>query len=204
MGEVNHGLRSILSTPYFYSLFQSLMGAHKFRKKFTRTKIKPFEGMKVLDVGCGPADIISYLPNVEYWGFDISSDYIRSAQKKFGSCGNFFCKQFQLKDLVELPSFDVVLAIGLLHHLGDSEVVDLLNLFSQALKSGGKLLTVDPCFDPGQNPIARFLVVNDRGQNVRDRIGYSRLASQVFNSVLIEVKHQAWIPYTHCFMECYK
>ncbi|MNV24770.1 hypothetical protein D3C71_1158440 [compost metagenome] len=96
----------------------------------------------------------------------------------------------------------MALAVGLLHHLDDPVALEVLRLAHQALKPGGRLLTVDPCLDPSQNAIARFLVRNDRGQNVRIRTAYENLAAQVFDNVKAEVSNQAWIPYTHCIMEC--
>jgi SAM-dependent methyltransferase len=180
------------------------MGAHKGRKSFVADFVKPFPGMKVLDIGCGPADILAYLPNVDYWGFDISDDYINQARKRFGKLGQFQRKQLQLADLDSLPLFDVVLAIGLIHHLDDAVALGVMQLALKALRPGGRLLTIDPCLDPSQNPVARFLINNDRGQNVRDKAGYDALARMVFESPRIVVQHRAWIPYTHCFMECQK
>jgi 2-polyprenyl-3-methyl-5-hydroxy-6-metoxy-1,4-benzoquinol methylase len=204
MAQITRGVRAILSHPIIYSSFQSLMGAHQARLNFVRNFVKPFPGMKVLDIGCGPGDILAYLPDVDYRGFDISEDYISQARKKFGTRGEFNCKQLQEADLAGLPPFDVVLSLGLLHHLDDDVAIDVMQLASKALKPGGRLLTIDPCLDPSQNPIASFLVRNDRGQNVRDRAGYEALARTVFGSPRIEVRHKAWVPYTHCFMECQK
>ena len=180
------------------------MGAHQARKSFVANYVKPFPGMKVLDVGCGPADILAYLPNVNYWGFDISDYYINQARRRFGKLGQFQCRQLEVNDLESLPFFDVVLAIGLIHHLDDAVALEVVQLASKALKPGGRLLTIDPCLDPSQNPVARFLIRHDRGQNVRDRAGYDALAKAVFESPRIVVQHRAWIPYTHCFMECQK
>jgi 2-polyprenyl-3-methyl-5-hydroxy-6-metoxy-1,4-benzoquinol methylase len=204
MAQITRGVRAILSHPIIYSSFQSLMGAHKARLNFVRNFVKPFPGMKVLDIGCGPGDILAYLPDVDYRGFDISEDYISQARKKFGTRGEFNCKQLQEADLAGLPPFDVVLSLGLLHHLDDDVAIDVMQIASKALKPGGRLLTIDPCLDPSQNPIARFLIRNDRGQNVRNRAGYEALAKTVFGSPRIEVRHKAWVPYTHCFMECQK
>lgn len=103
---------------------------------------------------------------------------------------------------MQMPAFDIVLLMGVLHHLDDQTAVDVLNLANKALKPGGRLLSFDPCFEPGQNPIARFLINHDRGQNVRSQQGYTKLAEQVFNSPKVIVRHQSWVPYTHCFMEC--
>jgi SAM-dependent methyltransferase len=204
MAQVTHGVRAILSHPLIYSKFQSLMGAHKSRQNFVAHYVKPFSGMSILDVGCGPADILAYLPDVDYFGYDISEAYIAQAKIRFGQRGRFNCKQLKFEDLSVLPKFDVVLALGLLHHLDDSVAIGIMQIAYKALKSGGRLLTIDPCLDPSQNLFSRFLVCNDRGQNVRDKGGYEALATNVFSSPRIEVRHQAWIPYTHCFMECQK
>lgn len=204
MAQVTHGTRAMLSHPLIYSAFQSFMGAHQFRRSFVASYVKPFPGMKILDVGCGPADILAYLLDVDYWGYDISEAYVAQAITRFGQRGRFNCKQLQFEDLAVLPKFDLVLALGLLHHLDDSVAVGVLHLAYEALKQGGRLLTIDPCLDPSQNSVARFLVRNDRGQNVRDRCGYEALASKVFSSPRAEVRHRVWIPYTHCFMECQK
>lgn len=202
MAQITHGVRAILSQPFVYSTLQTMMGAHSSRKSFVKNYVRPFPGMKVLDIGCGPADILAYLPTVDYWGFDISGDYIRLARKRFGAVGQFHCRQFALEDLETLPLFDVVLASGLIHHLEDDEAINVMQLARRALKPGGRLLSIDPCLDPSQNLIARLLIRGDRGQNVRTRAGYEALARVVFESPRIEVRHRGWIPYTHCFMEC--
>lgn len=204
MAQITHGVRAILSHPFVYSAFQAFMGAHRLRQNFVANCVKPFHGMRVLDVGCGPADILDYLPDIDYWGYDINEAYIAQAKTRFGQRGRFICKQLQLDDLAVMPKFDVVLALGLLHHLDDSIAVGVLQLAHEALHQGGRLLTIDPCLDPSQSPVARFLVRNDRGQNVRNKVEYQALVDKVFSSPCVEVRHQAWIPYTHCFMECQK
>lgn len=204
MAQVTHSVKAILSHPFVYSAFQSLMGGHRSRQNFVSNYVKPFPGMRILDVGCGPADILGYLPDVDYWGYDVSEAYIAQAKTRFGRRGQFSCKQLQLDDLAVLPKFNVVLALGLLHHLDDSVALGVLQLAHEALQPGGRLFTIDPCLDPSQNSVARFLVRNDRGQNVRDRCGYEALASKVFSPPRAEVRHRVWIPYTHCFMECQK
>ncbi|WP_300454581.1 class I SAM-dependent methyltransferase [Accumulibacter sp.] len=204
MAQITHGVRAVLSHPLIYSSFQSLMGAHRNRQNFAANYVKPFSGMKVLDLGCGPAHILAYLPEVDYWGFDISEAYIAQAKAKFGPRGRFNCKQLEQEDLAALPKFDVVLAMGLMHHLDDSVAVGVLHLAHEALQAGGRLLTTDPCLDPSQSFLAGILVRNDRGQNVRDKEGYRALVERVFSSPRVEVHHQVWIPYTYCFMECRK
>lgn len=202
MAQITYGVRGILSHASIYSFFQHIMGAHQFRMRFVDEFIRPHTGMNVLDIGCGPAEILAYLPNVDYRGFDISDAYIERASRRFGQRGMFHCRELTSSDVEKMPLFDIVLALGVLHHLDDERAVGAMRLASQALKPGGRLLTIDPCLEVGQNPIARFLVRNDRGQNVRTQTRYATLASAVFESPRVEVRHKRWIPYTHCLMEC--
>lgn len=202
MSQVTNGLYAVLSSPYVYTSFQYLMGARSGWRRFVDKYVRPFPGAVVLDIGCGPADILDYLPEVDYWGFDISQSYIDRATAKFGKRGHFVCKLLTEKDLDELPGFDMVIASGVLHHMDDVVAQQFLTLARRALKPGGRLVTVDPCLVEGQHPIARFLIERDRGKNVRTEVGYATLARSEFLDVRIEVRHKTWIPYTHCYMEC--
>lgn len=204
MRQMISGFHSVLSSPAIYSAFQNIMGARRFRVGFVKEFVRPFAKNTILDIGCGPADILAYLPDVDYWGFDISERYIEQAKKQFGTKGIFHCRKLTDLDIEIMPPFDIVLALGLLHHLDDDGAVGIMRLANKALKSGGRLLTVDPCFAPGQNSISRFLVRNDRGRNVRTSEEYLSIACQVFDSPYVDVRHRYWVPYTHCFMECAK
>jgi 2-polyprenyl-3-methyl-5-hydroxy-6-metoxy-1,4-benzoquinol methylase len=185
-----------------YSLFQRMLGASQVRTWFVDEVLRPRTGMRMLDIGCGPADILDHLPAVDYQGYDISEDYIERARGKYGPRGEFHCGELTSTDVAAMPPFDVVLVLGVLHHLDDSGATALLRLASNALRPGGRVITMDPVLEPGQHPIARFLVKRDRGQNVRTRDGYSALACAVFESPIVTVRHKSGIPYTHCVMEC--
>lgn len=201
MAQNTSGVYAMLSHPRVYSVFQKLMGAHRGWLNFVNEFVRPEVGHTILDIGCGPGDILDYLPAVDYWGFDISDTYIKTAREKYGSRGKFYCKVLALSDLENMPKFDTVVASGVLHHMDDVVAEKFMELAYSALKPGGRLLTVDPCLTPRQNLIARFLILQDRGQNVRNREGYASLASLLFSKLHVEVRHKKWIPYTHCFME---
>lgn len=204
MAQITTGLRAILSHPRVYMVFQNLMGAQRGRRYFVDQFIRPQPSDKVLDVGCGPADILDFLPDVEYWGFDISTAYIKAAQARFGARGRFAQRQLDETELARLPAFDIALTLGLLHHLDDEAATETLRLAHAVLRPGGRLLTIDPCFAPDQNVFSRFLVKHDRGMNVRDLAGYVALAKPVFENTRSVVRHTRWIPYTHCILECTK
>lgn len=203
MGQTTTGLFSILSYPIIYDWLQYLMGAEKGRRELVASFIKPAEHGRILDIGCGTADILAYLPaGVVYCGYDISREYVEAARRRFGTRGHFHCGQIDRETLGNLPKSDIVLALGVLHHLDDDVAANLFALAREALGEGGRLVTIDPCLAAGQNPIARFLIRHDRGQNVRDADGYLSLARQAFPKARGTLRHRRWIPYTHWIMEC--
>lgn len=203
MAQITSGLRSILSQPIVYSAFQRFMGAEKDRDLYVNGFLLPSAGMRVLDIGCGPADILRCLPDVEYYGFDISERYIERARQSFGSRRALFtCKHLCPDDLAILPKFDRIIAIGLLHHLDDDTAQAVMRMASSRLAPGGRMVTLDPCLSDDQSIVSRWLVKSDRGQNVRTRAGYEDLARSAFDHACATVRHKTWIPYTHCHVVC--
>jgi len=203
MGQVTTGLRSVLSHPFVYGTFQNILGAKRGRVRFVRDCVRPFPGMRILDLGCGPAEILGSMPReIVYVGYDMSPDYIAHAQRKFGDRGEFRCRLLEQAEVGLLESFDLVMGIGVLHHLDDTTAKQFMAIAKAALKPGGRILTLDPCFADGQNPVARFLIARDRGQHVRDAKAYLDLVEGIGVEVAGQVEHQAWIPYTHWNMEC--
>lgn len=203
MSQNTSGLKSILSLPVFYNLSQNLVGADKGRGIFTSEYIRGKVGDHILDIGCGTGEILDYLPDVKYYGFDINPVYIDSARKIYGGRGSFACAHVSDKILAELPKFDIALAIGVLHHLDDDEVIGLCELAKSALKPGGRLVTIDPCYVDGQSAIARLIIRCDRGQNVRTEAEYVRLCKSAFETIQSTVRHDMYrIPYSHVILEC--
>jgi cyclopropane fatty-acyl-phospholipid synthase-like methyltransferase len=205
MGQITSGFRAVLSSPIVYDSLQKLMGADQVRRQLVDEFIRPYKGCRILDLGCGTAEILQYLPNdIEYWGYDISPEYINAAKNRYGNRGYFHCGLLNEKNLVDLPKFNKVLALGVLHHLEDDESRGFFALANSLLNSGGSIITIDPCLADGQNPIARYLINKDRGQNVRESDAYKLLASNIFTKVKGSLRHRNWIPYTHWIMECTK
>lgn len=203
MAQITTGFRAILGHPQVYNFSQWLVGSTKLRDEMVRTYIRPHAGMRILDLGCGPGNLILHLPAVEYVGIDLSEDYIRQATRRFGKRATFHVGHAERAAWVADERFDVVLAVGLLHHLNDVDATPLMTVARAALRGGGRVLTVDPCFAAGQSGFARWLASKDRGQNVRTERGYRDLAERHFTHVKSTVRHDMYrIPYTHCVLEC--
>ena len=205
MSQITSGFRSVLSKPLVYDFFQYLLGAKQWRQNFINQFVLPEPNNRILDIGCGTAKILKHLPSsISYYGFDADPKYIYAAKKEFGNKGKFICANIKEAKFDNLKSFDIVLAIGVLHHLSDSEARSLVKLAHKKLKIGGRLITADPCLTAKQNPLARYLILNDRGQNVRSSKNYHILTKNIFSYSKGTILHRNWIPYTHWLMECKK
>jgi len=197
MAERTSGWRSVLSAPSIYRLAQNAIGSPNVRATMVNQYLRPVEGDRVLDIGCGPGDILEYLPDVDYLGYDPSTNYVAAAIESYGDRGDFLVGGVGDVDVDE-HSYDLVLAKGVLHHLDDDLATRLFDDALQALKPGGRLVTIDPAFDDEQNRIARYLASRDRGQNVRDLDGYRSLVPSEFDSVDTVLRHDLLrVPYSH-------
>ncbi len=198
-------LRDILAFPALYKLHNLLIDAVGSRRRLVNNYIRPEPGFLIVDIGCGTADILEELPrDIRYTGFDASERYIENCRKRYGDRGGFHCVKVEDMHKTGVQA-DVVLAIGLLHHLDDAQADSLFQLAWALLKPGGRLVTLDGAYVPGQNPIARWMLDHDRGEFVREPAAYQMLALQTFPKVLADIRHDMLrIPYTHIIMQCVK
>jgi SAM-dependent methyltransferase len=202
MAEIRNGVKAVLSFPSIYNLLQAVMGGGRVRAELVRESVRPKPGMRILDIGCGPAGVLDRLPeDVVYVGYDPSREYIAHARKKYGGRGAFHHGFFRRADLAEHPPFDLVLALGVLHHMDDGQAAEMLELAKDSLSGDGRLVTLDSVFVPGQSRVARKLIEMDRGRNTRSSDEYLALARAAFPFVSGTVKHRAFPPYTHWIME---
>jgi cyclopropane fatty-acyl-phospholipid synthase-like methyltransferase len=193
---------SVLAVPAAYNLWWKLVGGPGWAKVLVSEYIQPAAGARILEIGCGPGTIARYLPQAAYVGFDVSSKYIEMARKRFPQA-EFVCERVSQFSLAKQQSFDVVLAIGIVHHLDDQEARQLFQIAYDALKSGGKLVTLDGVFTSDQSAAARWLLARDRGEYVRNEGEYVKIASQAFVNVKASIRHDLLrIPYTHLILEC--
>lgn len=192
-------IKNILHFPGIYRCFTTLISKNCANRLVTEI-IQPAAESSILDIGCGPADIAAFLPtNVHYTGFDISQEYIAAAKARFGNRGNFICAPVSSFSVVN--SFDIVIAIGVLHHLDDDEAKRLCSLAKLALKPGGKFITMDGCYEDNQHPIAHWLLKNDRGGYVRRKDEYLKIAELNFPDIKANIYHDLLrLPYSHCIL----
>lgn len=155
-------------------------------------------GERVIDIGCGTADIVEHLPVVDYVGYDHSEDYITAARKRLGDRGTFVTGRSATAGLDVVGERDLAMAIGVLHHMNDVEATESLAFAARVLRAGGRLVTIDPTLVDGQHPFGRWLARRDRGQHVRSPDETRQLVAAVFADATIDVRHDLLrVPYSH-------
>jgi SAM-dependent methyltransferase len=196
-------VQRLLAWPPAYNLVQDALGSVRARQRLVAEHISPRAGDRLLDIGCGPGHILAALPEtVRYVGFDENPAYIEAARAQWGERAEFQCMSVQDADLGD-RRFEIVLAMGILHHLDDAAGGALLGLAARALVPEGRFIATDATYVPGQPRLARMLIDRDRGEHVRPPEGYAALARPWFERVELQVRGDFLrLPYTHSVLEC--
>jgi SAM-dependent methyltransferase len=203
MVQVTSGLRGILSHPATYRFVQRIFGGAATLRDFVDRFVRPQAGDRILDIGCGPAQILNCMNDIRYVGYDPSESYISDARKIHDpALAQFFAGRFRQRDLALHQPFDIGLLLGVLHHLDDEEATALVGLMRSAIRTGGRLITLDNVFIDHQNPIARKLIEWDRGKNVRTASKYRALTDKHFDLINDTIVHKTFPPYTLYISEC--
>ena len=196
--QIDKGLYKLLLLPVVYSFFRRFISSKSKLDSFVNGYVSPFEKCKILDIGCGPAKILEYYPkNIEYVGIDINENYIKNARDTYGGDKRtFLCGTVDDINNQEFSQFDIITCLGVLHHLDDNQIKQLVKNFSKLLKPTGHIVTLDNCYVNGQNPISKFLIAHDRGKNVRTPEEYDTFFNPYF-AVKGTKCNLCRIPYDH-------
>lgn len=204
--QCDSGLVGWLKVPFLYNAFQAAVGATALRRRLLEKHVRAKPGDKVIDIGCGSAPTLQWLPEVEYIGLDINPDYVAFARRKYGSRGTFIVGNPEsVRGDSRCKAADIVMAIGVLHHLDDEEAEQCIGFAYDALKTEGRFICHEACWTPNQGAISKYIMSTDRGRNIRTEQQYRQLATKAFKRVetWIDTKPMR-IPYVTIVLECEK
>lgn len=177
------------------------LGADRAITRYVNEVLQPSPGMKVLDVGCGPANILSYLPSVDYTGIDLNEKHIAFARELYGDRGRFIVGNAAEDLKQEEKAFDLINVSALLHHLSDDEAAYLFRSLKRLLKKDGKIVTFDNVWLPSQRMAVKLINKLDSGINIRTPEGYLGLLSGLGFEIQTRIFDDLLrIPYDHFIM----
>jgi len=120
------------------------VGLRKLVFTFLHKFVPPKESVRILDAGCGTGGLLNGLRHYKAYGLDISAEAMR------------FCKLRKLDNIInaslgDIPfrdnSFDFVISLDVLYHLGVKDDMKALGEFNRVLSAGGLLLLNLPAYD---------------------------------------------------------
>jgi SAM-dependent methyltransferase len=195
------GAYRLITIPSIYKGLMFSLGADNAITRYVDEVLQPKAGMKILDVGCGPANVLAYLPPVDYTGIDLNEKHIAFAREKYGDRGRFMVGNAADDLKQEEGSFDLINVSALLHHLADNEAISLFTSLKRLMKANGSIVTLDNVWLPDQRAVVKLINKLDSGINIRTPAGYLGLLdglgldiqTRVFNDLLR-------IPYDHFTM----
>jgi len=175
MAQRISGLYKLVTLPSFHRPLMFALGADRGLTTYAGQFLQARSGMKMLDVGCGPANILDYLPDLDYTGMDLNEKHIASARKRHGERGRFIVGDAARDLHQQNETFDLINVSALLHHLSDDEARSLFRSIKPLLRPRGRIVTLDPVWLPKQRAVVKLLNWLDSGMNIRTPEGYASL-----------------------------
>jgi ubiquinone/menaquinone biosynthesis C-methylase UbiE len=195
------GAYRLITIPSIHKGLMFSLGADKAIKRYVNEVLQPTPGITMLDVGCGPANILSYLPPLDYTGIDLNEKHIAFARRRYGNRGRFIVGNAADDLKQEGNQFDLVNVSALLHHMADNEAISLFASLARLLKPNGRIVTIDNVWLPKQRVVVRLFNYLDSGTNIRTPAGYLRLLNGMgFDVQTLFFNDLLRIPYDHIIM----
>ena len=198
------GFHDLLRLPKTYAALQSWIVSPDSKEYLAASHYENLlsSAGHILDFGCGPGTLLATYPQVNpkrFVGLDTNLRYIVDARGRFPEA-TFIHIDSPLADLA-IPAlrYDFCVMSGVLHHLSDDAARTALALVHEKLDSGGDLLTIDPTWR--RHPVAKSLMLADRGRFVRHADHYRSLIESIFGPDRCDVRIETGllrVPYRHC------
>jgi|688.fasta_scaffold376042_1 2-polyprenyl-3-methyl-5-hydroxy-6-metoxy-1,4-benzoquinol methylase len=164
------GIHSLLRFNFIYDLVQNLLGSNRGREVFIRDYVKPLNGQKILDFGCGTGTLfkeLKHLKDITYYGIEPNAQYVNACRKIYSSFQNAHFINGSVDKLDHISEkFDSIVVSAVLHHLKTEYWPDLIKSLYLKLNEGGKIILLDIVFHPSQHIVSKILISLDRGESV--------------------------------------
>ena len=174
-------ISQVFNNANLYNLFQ--LGIQKSgTKDFLSSEILKTDSVeRVLDFGSGIGHHSQLFQGKQYLGIEPLKSCVLSAERLYKDSN----ATFLLGDHTALKSlpggtFDLIFAIGVLHHINDLVFNEFVEQAFRLLKPGARLMTFDPVLHRNQSKLSKWVVKQDRGHWVRMENEYLTVIKRVF------------------------
>ena len=118
------------------------------------SKLKPYLGSQILDVGAGIGSFTGMLPRGKSTAIDIDKFYIKKLQKKFGTNAGFGDIE-KGKYFFGNKKFDTIICLNVLEHIKDYRLA--LKNICKLLKGNGKFIATVPAHKWAYGTMDKYL-----------------------------------------------
>ncbi len=177
MGLFATVVQRISDHPVLFIVLRSILeNDFKAIRAVIRRDLRTRQGLRTLDLGCGPGAFADLFAGDDYVGVDMNARYIDHARKSRE--GAFIVGDARKVDL-PAARFDQILIFGLLHHLPDEDVRAVLSECRRLLAPGGRILAIEDIPAISRlNLIGHLIHHAENGEHIRPVEDYKRLYSE--------------------------
>lgn len=156
-------------------------------------KWSPKGEITVLDLGCGLGNLAPLFKSKGYLGVDIDEKSIEIAKQ------NYPIYTFKVGDITTFSinrNFDLVVAIGVFHHINDKQMDMGLNVIKKHLNKDGRAIIVEaipPIFK--WNIIGQAIRLMDQGHFIRPFQQYEKKIKSKFNILYAQERKGGIVDY---------
>lgn len=153
----------------------------------------PNKQVEVLDMGCGLGYFANLFNKKGYLGIDIDPESISIAKRIHPKYS------FQVGDATSFISkkkFDLILVVGVLHHLSDKQVTQCLKTMKDSIRKNGRLIIME-AIPPilKINFLGKILRSLDQGDYIRPIKKYENSISKKFDIIYSKEKLGGLVDY---------
>ena len=177
MGLFAKAVEKVSDHPVLFIFIRGLL-ENDFRaiRAVVRRELRPGQGLRSLDLGCGPGAFADLFLGDDYFGVDLNARYIDHARRT--RKGTFLVSDARQVDLPD-GRFDQILIFGLLHHLPDADVRAVLAESTRLLAPGGRILAIEDVPAISKLNLIGHLIHNvENGEHIRPPEEYRRLYAE--------------------------